>query len=253
MEAAKIDDKRYERDVILAWIEGASKDLIEAAEVDSEMAQKVKDALEMMLMAPAGISSYDFMSQFQVSEQDLPAFNIARYKVLEPMKEMGFDAVREISALNEEIGDGIYSFDEFSEKYTDMVEKFAPFEIDDIMPTLEEFKERPEEYAEVWSKWLELQNWCITVGVDFDGSEAEEEWNKFLAGERAKFQSPFPTPSSYGPQLPAGKDGKLDISISLDVENAEVGNVKTKIDSGTAAGAAVAVGIDPWVSNMKGR
>ncbi len=229
MEAARIEDKRYERDVLLAWIEGASKDLLEAADVDAEMAEKVKEALEMMLMAPAGTSMNDFMSQFQVSEQDLPAFNIMWQKVIYPMNDMGFNVLQEIDKLNEEIGEGIYSFDEFSDKYADLVEKFAPFEIDDIMPTLEEFKERPEEYAEVWNKWLELQNWCITLGVDFDGSEAEEEWNKFLAGERAKFQSPFPAPSSYAPQIPVDKDGKLDISISLDVENAKTNNVETAL------------------------
>jgi len=53
--------------------------------VDDEMAEKVREALEMMLMAPAGTSMNDFMSRFQVSEQDLPAFNIMWQKIIYPI------------------------------------------------------------------------------------------------------------------------------------------------------------------------
>ncbi len=74
--------------------------------MDDEMAEKVREALEMMLMAPAGTSMNDFMSQFQVSEQDLPAFNIMWQKVIYPMNDMGFNVLQEIDKLNEEIGDG---------------------------------------------------------------------------------------------------------------------------------------------------
>ncbi|MCM1277344.1 MAG: hypothetical protein NC299_18625, partial [Lachnospiraceae bacterium] len=248
LEASRIEDKRYERDVLLAWVEGASKNLLEAADVDAEMMEKVKEALEMMLMAPAGTSSDDFMSQFQISEQDLPAFNIARLKILEPMKEMGFDVLREMNELNEEIGEGIYSFDEFSDKYADLVEKFAPFDIDDIMPTLQEFRDRPDEYAEVWNKWLELQNWCVRIGVEFDGSKAEEEWDKFLIGERSKLQTSFPTPSSYTAQ-PSAAEGEMRLDIHVYSDETETARNMAMVKAGRATKETV----DLYANNGKGR
>lgn len=256
IEASRIEDKRKERDVILAWTQGAFTDMAKSYAYDDTELQKMQQYFQIMLTNPGGMEREEvgkLFSGLELDSREIDLFNRSITMLDDMKKHFGVDIAEELATLNEEIGDTAFTLDDFYGALTKSVDDVTILSVEDILPSVEEFKKQPELYDEVLTAWAAEQNYFVKISGEFDSAAFDEWWDKYLTEKRAQLQSPFPTPSSYGPQLPAGKDGKLDISISLDVENAEVGNVKTKIDSGTAAGAAVAVGIDPWVSNMKGR
>lgn len=256
IEASRIEDKRKERDVILAWTQGAFTDMAKSYAYDDTELQKMQQYFQLMLTNPKGMEREEvgkLFSGLELDSREIDLFNRSMTMLDDMKKHFGVDIAEELATLNEEIGDTAFTLDDFYGALTKSVDDVTILSVEDILPSVEEFKKQPELYDEVLTAWAAEQNYFVKISGEFDSAAFDEWWDKYLAEKRAQLQPLFPTPSSYAPQLPVGKDGKLDISISLDVENAEVGNVKTKIDSGTAAGAAVAVGIDPWVSNMKGR
>lgn len=157
---------------------------------------------------------------------------MVRYNLEELNRQFGVDFMYEWRNLNEVIGDTGGSVDEFYDSFEYLLKHIVGLETEDLFPKLDELKEYPEEFTKVVSEWLDKTNFDpIYMSVELDTTKADKWLDEFITkynnGEITLNNQPvFPTPSSYAPQLPVGKDGKIDISISLDVENANVGSVK---------------------------
>ena len=232
LEASRIEDKRYERDVILAWTQGAFKDVAKSYAYDDTELQKMQQYFELMLANPDGMGRDSLLNLFsgvEMNSRDVELLNGSLSVLKDIEKQFGFDFVDEWTKLNEEIGDSVFTLDDFYDALTKSIDGVTVLSVEDILPSAEEFKEQPKLYDEILSEWARVSNYIISISGEFDEAGFNEYWDKFIAEKRMELQQSFPTPSSYGPQLPTGvgKDGKLDISISFDVENANVNNVKT--------------------------
>ena len=158
---------------------------------------------------------------------------MVRYNLEELNRQFGVDLMYEWRNLNDVIGDTGGSVDEFYDSFEYLLNHTKGLEVYDLFPKLDDFKEYPKEFTKIVTEWLDKTNFDpIYMSVELDTTKADKWLDEFITkynnGEITLNKQPvFPTPSSYAPQLPIGKDGKLDISIALDVENANVNNVKT--------------------------
>lgn len=110
--------------------------------------------------------------------------------------------------LNKTIGDTDVSLDEFYGSLEYLLNNTKGLEVDDLLPKLDEFKDRPKEYTKVLTEWLDKTNFDpIKIPVEFDSERADKWLEKYIAkhsngGNGITQQSPAPTPSSYVSQAP---------------------------------------------------
>lgn len=130
------------------------------------------------------------------------------YNLDELNRQFGVDFMYEWRNLNEVIGDTGGTVDEFYDSLEYLLNNTKGLEVDDLLPKLDEFKDRPKEYTEALTEWLDKTNFDpIKIPVEFDSERADKWIDEYIAkysngGNGMPQQSPAPTPSSYASQVP---------------------------------------------------
>lgn len=206
LEASRIEDKRYEREVILAWTEGAFKNMAKSYASDDDELRKMQQYFELMLTNPEGMDRKAVGSLFsgvEMNSRDVELFN-GTFAVLDDMKKrLGLDFVSEWAQLNEEIGDSVFTLDDFYDALTRAMDDVTVLSVEDILPSIEEFKEQPKKYAEVLYEWARASNYAVTISGEFDSAAFDEYMDKYIAEKQAQLNL-FPTASSYTQQTTTG-------------------------------------------------
>lgn len=241
----EIKSQRYQRDVILAWTQGAFKDMAKYWRDSPAEQEKLYKDFEILLSMPEGFNFNSVLAQ--LGSQETYDFN-AVYDILDKINDQfGLNFISEWNRLNDEIGDTEKSVDEFYTLLADKISNVSGLEVDNLLPKLEVFKERPEEYSSILSEWIEKTNYNITIGMIPDTTEADK-WlddyinkaaeisvqTKLTDGQTYNY-SPFVSPQKY----PDGQE----ITLRLYIDDKEAETIK---GIGSAAGAMSALS---WIIN----
>lgn len=250
LEASRIEDKRYEREVILAWTEGAFKNMAKSYASDDDELRKMQQYFELMLTNPEGMDRKAVGSLFSgvdMNSRDVELFN-GTFAVLDDMKKrLGLDFVSEWAQLNEEIGDSVFTLDDFYDALTRAMDDVTVLSVEDILPSIEEFKEQPKKYDEVLSEWARVSNYAVTISGEFDSAAFDEYMDKYIAEKRAQLNL-FPTASSYTQQTSVDSNIQQTFEFPIYINDEHTETI--------TANAPVALRPDwndPWRDNGGGR
>ncbi len=248
-----LENKRYEREVILAYTQGAFTRLAESYTKDPEQLDIMQKYFKLLVAAPDGIDAKDTFTQ--VSAYIGSDKNEALYRaeaVLEDIKkEFGLDFIAEWKRLNDEIGDNIYSVEEFNQALVESLDSVTAIDLDQILPKVEDFEKRPKEWQKILSDFAAYAEYQIWIDAKLDTTEVDEflkkiaEENNFESKlsiqqpkeDPYKYGSYSPSPSSYiGPQLPFGfisteQGPKLEVKFYNNDEQV----AEAQMDIGTSA------------------
>ena len=233
MEAAKIEDKRYERDIILAWMQGAFKDMAESISPDPEQVKKMQDYFDLMVKTPESVDLNDLFSGLVLNDSDMKAFDGAYTALDKIKKQFGIDFAEEWTKLNEEIGDSAFSLEEFYDAAAKVVDNVTPLSVDDILPSIEQFKEQPKLWDEILGEWASVSSYSVSITGEIDTAAIDEHMSKYIAEKQSQFQL-FSAPSNYvspgtgalmGAQL--GAEQYFNIQLNIDGVNLGKQTVKT--------------------------
>jgi len=228
VEDSRIEDKRYERDVLLAWTQGAFTNMAKSFTTDPDQLKKMQDYFDLMIKTPEGIDINELFSGVALDPSDMSAIN-STYEALEKMKKhFGMDFAEEWARLNEEIGDSLFSLDDFYDAAAKVVDNVTPLDVEKFLPSIEKFKEQPKLWDEILGEWAGAANYSVSITGNVNTDAIDQYMEKYIAEKNKELNFNFPTPSNYAPQIPFDKDGKIDISLSLDVNNAQVDNAKAE-------------------------
>ena len=233
MEAAKIEDKRYERDIILAWMQGAFKDMAESISPDPEQVKKMQDYFDLMVKTPESVDLNDLFSGLVLNDSDMKAFDGAYTALDKIKKQFGIDFAEEWTKLNEEIGDSAFSLEEFYDAAAKVVDNVTPLSVDDILPSIEQFKEQPKLWDEILGEWASVSSYSVSITGEIDTAAIDEHMSKYIAERQSQLQL-FSAPSNYvspgtgalmGAQL--GAEQYFNIQLNIDGVNMGKQTVKT--------------------------
>lgn len=204
IEAAKIEDKRYERDVILAWTLGAFKNMAESFASDPEELRKMQDYFELLIKTPKGVDINSLLSDAVTDNYDRSIID-RTFSALEKMeKYFGLDFAEEFLRLNEEIGDSAFSLDEFYDAAARVVDNITPISVNDILPSIEEVKEQPQLWSEIIGEWASTANYSVSITGVFDQESFDKYMEEYLAGKGLQYQPPSPSSYARSPLSAAG-------------------------------------------------
>ena len=202
IEASRIEDKRYERDVILAWTQGAFTNMAESFATDPEELRKMQEVFELLIKTPEGVDINSLLTDAVTDNYDRSIFD-RTFSALEKMeKYFGMDFAEEYTRLNEEIGDSAFSLEEFYDAAARVADSITPISIDNILPSIEEVKTQPELWSEIIGEWTRAANYSVSITGVFDKEGFDEYMQAYLAEKKLQFQPLAPTPSSYASQAP---------------------------------------------------
>lgn len=221
LKEMELKTKRYQRDILATWgssvFEKVSKD---APLVDEKQLQEL---FKVRLNAPEGVDFGAIISK--VDPERAGNYRSAmRYTLDEINRQFGVDFFHEWDELNEAIGDTGGSIDEFYDSLERVLNNTDGLEVDDLLPKLEDFKDRPKLYTEVLTEWINKTNFDpIKINVELDTTSADKwlediiKTNSELSvktdfSNAATFKySPFVNPQYY----PSGNDKEQQTNINL--------------------------------------
>lgn len=239
LEASRIEDKRYERDVILAWTQGAFKSMAESISSDPEQLKKMQDYFDLMVKTPENIDLNDLFSGFVLNDSDMKAFDGAYTALDKIKKQFGIDFAEEWTKLNEEIGDSAFSLEEFYDAAAKVVDNVTPLSVDDILPSIEQFKEQPKLWDEILGEWASVSSYSVSITGEIDTAAIDEHMSKYIAEKQSQLQL-FSAPSSYvssgtGALMGAQLGAEQYFNIQLNIDGVNMGKQTVKVGAGATA------------------
>lgn len=204
----EIKSARYQREILTTWANTAFDKIVDAQGYSAENKKKIKEVFDLEINAPDDKTRKDILKRIDGQT----AMNLHRtvdFNLEELNRQFGVDFMYEWRNLNEVIGDTGGSVDEFYDSLDYLLKHTKGLDVDDLLPKLEEFKDRPQEYTKVLTEWLDKTNFDpIYMSVELDTTEADKWLDEFLDkynnGEITLNKQPvFPTPSSYASLAPS--------------------------------------------------
>lgn len=202
---------RYQRDILLAFSKGAFTDMAKAFAYDDEELEKMQKYYDLLNSMPKGVDESAVLGGIDLDPRDVDLINHARYILRDGMKEhFGLDLKSELEALDSVIGDSAYATtDEYLNALNSMLGDFTGFDVESILPSLEEFKAYPEAYTEILNAWAQEQHAKVVLGVELDTTGFSDELNNLIANKKINL-SPFVSPQNY----PNGKNNQ-EVTLNL--------------------------------------
>lgn len=196
----EINSQRYQREVLIAYAQGAFTNMSKSIDRDPEDLKVMQDYFNLLLTMPDEVRE----------KRMLPMSNIINGYIDELF---GLDLTGELEKLDAAIGDSAYSLEDYYNALDDLVRDLPEVDVDDILPTLAEFKDRPEAYTDIFMQWLKYQNYSIEIGVEFDTTDADKQLNDFVS-QKYKF-------SPYLSATNTGQDQQTTINLIINDEKQE--------------------------------
>ncbi len=248
MEAMKLKDKRYERDVILAWTRGSFSNMADHISEDPETQKKLRQYFELMLSKPANVD----ISEFALQLGDVGYIDRV-YRILEEMKaQFGLDFEAEWTKLSEEIGDnGGIVVEEYYSNLEAILNDTERIDADSLMPKVEAFKElggdSGQAYTDAIAGWIAETDYTITIGTELD-TLAADEWLSQYTKDKLGYEWVEGVTSSYAqqPNKAAAPAERNYFEFPIYIDNELKGTVEVK--SQRTLG-----GTDFLVTNAKGK
>lgn len=213
-----LEEKRYTREIILAFAQGAFTDLAESYTADPEQLDLMQKYFDLVLAAPKGIDAKDTFGTIApyIGSKKNQAIIDAQYIIYDDIKkEFGLDLMAEWERLNDEIGDSVYSVKDFKGALVDALNSVTTVDLNQILPSVEEFAKTPKEWEKILTDFAAQAEYEIWMDVKLDTSD----YDAFLKAIAERNNIYSPSPSSFiGPQLPpgfstTGQNTKLEVQI----------------------------------------
>ena len=166
------------------------------------------------------------------------------------------DFVSEWAQLNEEIGDSVFTIDDFYDAFNRAMDGVTALSVDDILPSIEQFKEQPKLYSEVLSEWAAAQQYSVSIYGEINTAAIDEYMDKYIAEKSAQLQLAFPTASNYsaapgmGALIGAQLGAEQYFNIQLNIDGVNIGKQTVKASSSSTVSVDWN---DPWSDNGWGR
>lgn len=196
MKALEIESKRYERDIIMNYAEGAFSNMTKEWRITPEGQKKLEDYFKVLINSPEGFDIGEVVSKLGMVEQD--DLRSAQSIIDTINSELGLDLRKEWARLNEEIGDTKINIDDFYTALNNIVDGYEGFSVDDFLPDTEEFKKSLDETSKVIEDWTSAVDPQISVKVTPD----MELFDRFTGGELKSTYSAADLLASTGAMLP---------------------------------------------------
>lgn len=181
IKAMEINSARHQREVLLAFAQGAFTNVAKSYTNDEDELKKMQTYYELLLQMPDNLSEAHLLEYVDFDNRTDQLMQNVHYGVLEDIKkQFGLDIMSELEKLNTEIGDSAFDLNDYYKTIETTLDDFTGLDVDDILPTLEEFKDRPEAYTAILNQWLQYQSYAIQLGVEFDKEDAINELNDFI-------------------------------------------------------------------------
>lgn len=241
IKANEIESKKYERDILTAWAQGAVTNMSKRYfGNNTEGQKKMQEYFNLLLSTPSGVDINSLVEQLGIEEQK---YFEGAYNALDEINtQFGLDFRKEWSRLNKEIGDSdARGGEEFYTKLTEVLQNADTINADLILPKVEDFKKLGENsekaYVSAITGWLENSNFDMTIGTNLDTTEADNwltEYKKELGGLTLSPSVYAQQPSSYSALRNPLPYGDNEIAIKLYFEDKEIGTVgQTNLFEGT--------------------
>lgn len=250
LKAKEIESKKYERDVITAWAQGAMVNMSKYYYGnDPDGQKKMQQYFDLLLSTPDGVDIESLALQLGESNYYRNAFS-----ALHELSGMtGFDFQEEWTRLNKECGDnGKRGGEEFYSKFAEVIEN-SDIRAEDILPKVEDIKRLGEDSEEAYvaavTGWIENTDFLMTIGTSVDSTEADA----WLTDYKKKLGDLSISPTVYAQQPPSALPyGNNEIAIKLffEGENVETAS-QSVLFEGT--GREKLFNIPVTVNNGKGR
>lgn len=237
----EINSMRYQREVLLAFAQGAFTDIAKSYTNDEEILKKMQEYFDLATHAPNNSNLNDIWGNIvELFDEDAQkAFLRSMSAFSQIDKQFGLNLGDELQDLNAALGDSAFLLDDYYSKLQETVSDFTGLDVDGILPTLEEFKNRPDAYTDILNQWCQYQKYSIQIGVEFDTAAATSQLNDFISQKYSI--------SPYVRQPNSGNDQSLDINLKINGEKQETIKMRpgwTKTESN--------ISYDPNKDNGKG-
>lgn len=240
----EINSKRYQREILLAFAQGAFTNLAKSYANDEDDLKKMQEYFDLLTNMPDKVSDAKLLEFVNHNEHTGQLMNSVNYGVLRDLKkQFGLDLMSELEELNAEIGDSAVDLNDYYKTLEDTLGDFTGLDVDSILPTLEEFKDRPEAYTAILNQWLQYQSFSIQMGVEFDTESATKQLNDFI-NQNYKI-SPYVSENN-------GQEQEQQVNINLKIVDEQQETVKTFETTGAAAVFDYAIHRNEW-NNGKGQ
>lgn len=228
------NEQRYVREVLLAFAQGAFKDMAKSYTADPEEQKKMMEYFELLLSTPDEKSAKNIFSDVELDGKTVNMINHVKYLFEDGFKEnFGLDLMGELDMLNSAIGDNAHSVEEYYGALKTVLSDFTGIAIDDIFPSIEELKSDAPLYTEVLNEYFRTQQVMLHLGLDT--TDADKYFNDFVEGKKFELQTrPFVGPR-YDPALTQNqqpREFKIDITVNGEKQ-------ETVVMSGVTAGTAI--------------
>ena len=214
----EINSARYQREIILSFSQGAFKNMAESYALDDEELAKMQEYYNLLISMPKGVDASEVFSGIELDPRSVELLSQVRHILDDKMEDhFGLDLKSELEALDSVIGDSAYaSTDDYLNVLQNTMSDFTGLNVENILPSIDEFKTYPEAYTEILNAWAQEQQAKIILGVELDTTGASEELKEFMANRRAVI-SPYVSPQND----PNGKTEQV-TTIRLTINDKEV-------------------------------
>lgn len=174
LKEMELESLRYQREIMTAWGSAAYNKMADAeVPISDESNELLKAYFAAKLNMPENVQLEELGSKRLFGDWSYEAADI--YVNEKIRKQFGVDFMGEWRSLNEAIGDAGGSVEDFYDSIDYILKNTKGLEVDDLLPKLEEFKDRPEEYMEVLTEWIEHTDYDpINIKVELDTTEADK-------------------------------------------------------------------------------
>ncbi len=195
VKALDINSKRNEREAVLAWTQGAFTNIAKSFAFDDTELEKMQQYFKLILTNPDGMDAESVGKLLpQMDQRDVELF-YSTYGALDEMKkQLGFDFFEKWTELNDTIGDTMYTTEDFFDALTNLIDNVTPLSVNDILPTLEKFKEYPDKYTEILREWADKQHYTIELKGEIDEEAFNDYWDEFISDTK---KEQLALPSSF--------------------------------------------------------
>ena len=237
----EIKSQQYQREIILAFAQGAFSNIANRYTKDEDDLKKMREYFDLLTQMPEKIGEADLLQYIDFDNYTDQLMMTVKDGILGDIKkQFGLDLMSELKELDAAIGDSADSLEGYYSNVEETLSDFTGLDVDGILPTLEEFKDRPEAYTEILNQWLQLQSYSIQIGVEFDTAAATAQINDFIS---QKYNiSPYVNPSANG------NDQEMTINLNINGEEKQTFTAPVM-----GAAAAFNVAYDYNKNNGKGR
>lgn len=146
LQEMEIESKRYQRDILTAYAQGAFKDMAKSFAYDDEELKKMQEYFNLLLTMPDTVDEKTVFSMVELDHRSVDLLNHARYLINDGMEDhFGIDLLGELEELDNAIGDSVFSLDDYYDALESTVADFTGLDVDDILP--------PTNLRRVWFKF----------------------------------------------------------------------------------------------------